>query len=129
MVRSGVRLDGEKVRSLARRRGLTLTEALRRAEVSRNAFYHLARRPTVLPRSIHALGKVLGVAASEMLEDEAPSTDDRASALLREARRVHARHPESSFENLWHTLWLLELSPLERLQRSLIRGRPAASHR
>jgi hypothetical protein len=129
MVRSCVRLDGQKVRSLARARGLTLTEALRRADVSRNAFYHLARQPTVLPRSIHALGEVLGVLASEMLEQEAPSMDNRAAALLREARRVHARHPESSFENIWHTLWLLELSPFERLQRSLIRGHPAASHR
>jgi hypothetical protein len=129
MVRSCVRLDGEKIRSLARERGLTLTEALRRADVSRNAFYHLARQPTVLPRSIHALGEVLGVPASEMVEHDAPFRDNRAAALLREARRVHARYPESSFENIWHTLWLLELSPLERLQRSLIRGKPAAPHR
>jgi hypothetical protein len=129
MVRYRVRLDGKKIRSLARARGLTVTEALRRADVSRNAFYHLERQPTVLPRSIHALGEALGVRPSDILADDAASLEDRAAALLREAKRVHARHPKSSFENIWHTLWLLEVSPLERLQRSLIRGQPASSHR
>jgi len=45
---------------------------------------------------------------------------------LSEARRIHARNPRSSFENIWHTLWLLEITPAERLRRSLIRGRSSA---
>jgi hypothetical protein len=129
MVRCCMRLDGDKIRSLARARGLTLTEALRRADVSRNAFYHLVRQPTVVPRSIHALGEVLGVRTSDLLDDAVPPPDDRATALLREARRIHARHPKASFENIWHTLWLLEVSPAERLQRSLVRGQSASRHR
>lgn len=122
MVHCGMRLARDKVRLLARARGLTLSEALRRARVSRNAFYHLARRPTVVPRSVHALGEALGVRSSELLDEMPPSPDGRTAALLREARRIHARHPQSSFENIWHTLWLLEVSPAERLHRSLIRG-------
>jgi hypothetical protein len=118
-----VRLALDKVRLLARARGLTLSEALRRARVSRNAFYHLARRPTVVPRSIHALGEALGVPSSELLHETPSSVAGRTAALLEEARRIHARHPQSSFENIWHTLWLLEVSPAERLHRSLIRGR------
>jgi transcriptional regulator with XRE-family HTH domain len=124
-----VRLAGDKIRSLARARGLTLSEALRRAEVSRNAFYHLTRRPTVVPRSVLALAEVLGVRSSDLLDETPPSPDDRAAALLREARRIHARSPQSSFENIWHTLWLLEVSPAERLHRSLIRGHAASPHR
>jgi len=125
----GMRLARDKVRSLARARGLTLSEALRRAKVSRNAFYHLTRQPTVVPRSVHALGVALAVPSSALLDETPPSLDDRAAALLREARRIHARYPQSSFDNIWHTLWLLEVSPAERLQRSLIRGHAASPDR
>jgi hypothetical protein len=124
-----MKLAREKVRLLARARGLTLSEALRRAKVSRNAFYHLTRRPTVVPRSVHALGEALGVRSSELLDETPPSPDDRSTALLREAQRIHARSPQSSFENIWHTLWLLEMSPAQRLHRSLIRGHGASPHR
>ena len=40
---------------------------------------------------------------------------------------MHARYPQSSFESIWHTLGLLDVSPAERLHRSLIRGHSAAS--
>ena len=124
-----MRLAREKVRLLARERGLTLTEALRRAKVSRNAFYHLTRRPTVVPRSIHALGAALGVRDSALLDETPPPPDERVAVLLAEARRIHRRRPRSSFENIWHTLWLLEASPAERLHRSLVRGRSASPDR
>jgi AcrR family transcriptional regulator len=124
-----VKLAREKVHLLARARGLTLSEVLRRARVSRNTFYHLARRPTVLPGSVHALGEALGVRSSELLDEPPPSAPDRTAALLREARRIRARHPRSSFENIWHTLWLLDVSPAERLRRSLVRGRTTSPHR
>jgi hypothetical protein len=124
-----MRLARHKVRLLARARGLTLSEALRRAKVSRNAFYHLTRRPTVVPRSVHALGAALGVPSSALLDERPPSPEDRAAALLREARRIQARNPQCFFDNIWHTLWLLELSPAERLHRSLFRGHAASPHR
>ena len=56
-----------------------------------------------------------------------PTLGERAAALLREARLIHARHPRSSFDNVWHTLWLLELTPTQRLQLSLTRGRALAA--
>jgi hypothetical protein len=124
-----MKLSARKVGDLARARGLTLSEALRRAAVSRNAFYTLARRPAVVPGSIRALASTLGVPVSELLDEDRPSPSVRAAALLREARRIHARHPRSSFENVWHTLWLLEEAPGERLRRSLTRGRATARHR
>jgi hypothetical protein len=100
-----VRLELRKVRRLADERGLTLSGVLRRARVSRNAFYHLARQESVVPRSIRAVATVLGVPASAVLEEAAPP-QARAKDLLSEARAIHRRYPESSFENIWHTLWL-----------------------
>jgi hypothetical protein len=124
-----VRLSRESVRRVARERGFSLTGALRRAGVSRNAFYHLARRGSVLPRSVGALAATLGVATAELLDDTPAVPEARTAALLSEARAIHAHTPGSSFENIWHTLWLLETAPVERLRRSLIRGRAPALHR
>ena len=44
-------------------------------------------------------------------------------------QQVLAAHPEADPDNVRHTLILLEQPPLERLQRSLIRGRTAALRR
>jgi hypothetical protein len=54
---------------------------------------------------------------------------DFAMARLREAQAICAAEPEASFENVWHTLVLLDDPPVERLNRSLIRGRAIAVHR
>lgn len=43
--------------------------------------------------------------------------------------RVLAAYPQADPENVRHTLILLDLTPFERLQRSLIRGRTAAIFR
>jgi hypothetical protein len=55
------------------------------------------------------------------------------TAAARWARRLNVRvervlalHPEADRDNVRHTLILLEQPPLERLQRSLIRGRATA---
>lgn len=124
-----MRFDADAVRGLARRQGLSLGEALRRARVSRTAFYSLARRPTALPGTITALARALGVPASRLLREEPGLGRDRAQALVREARRIRGRSRRSEFENLWHTLNLLELAPTERLARSLARGRTRTVHR
>jgi len=50
----------------------------------------------------------------------------RLSARVQE---VLAAHPEADPDNVRHTLILLEQPPLERLQRSLIRGRTTAIFR
>jgi hypothetical protein len=124
-----MRLARATVHRIAKERGFTLTEALRRAGVSRNAFYHLARRDTVFPRSVDALAKALGVRTGALLDDPPATAEARTAALLSEARAIHARDRASSFENVWHTLWLLELPPAERLRRSLIRGGASTPHR
>lgn len=45
-----------------------------------------------------------------------------AQRLSRRVEKVMAAYPEVDRDNVRHTLILLELPPLERLRRSLIRG-------
>ncbi len=66
-----MRLDLWTIKEECRRRGLTLSEMLARAGVSRNAFYSLARRDSILPRSLHLVATELQLAPSEILVDEA----------------------------------------------------------
>ncbi|MBI2947917.1 MAG: hypothetical protein HYY23_09735 [Verrucomicrobia bacterium] len=52
-----------------------------------------------------------------------------ARRLTARVEHVLAVHPEADPDNVRHTLILLEQPPLERLQRSLTRGRTAAVRR
>ena len=52
-----------------------------------------------------------------------------AERLMESVQEVLARHPEADLDNVRHTLILLELPPLERLRRSLIRGRSLAKRK
>jgi hypothetical protein len=68
------------------------------------------------------------------MKQRAPSA--KAIQAQRWARRISTRvekilavHPQADRDNVRHTLILLEQPPLERLQRSLIRGRATAIFR
>jgi hypothetical protein len=52
-----------------------------------------------------------------------------AQRLSMRVRKIVAAHPQADPDNIRHTLILLEQPPLERLQRSLIRGRASAIFR
>jgi len=52
-----------------------------------------------------------------------------ARRLSAQVGKVLTAHPHANADNVRHTLILLELPPLERLQRSLIRGRATAIFR
>jgi hypothetical protein len=52
-----------------------------------------------------------------------------ARRLSMRVGQVLAAHPQADPDNVRHTLILLEQPPLERLQRSLIRGRATAIFR
>ena len=60
---------------------------------------------------------------------EAVDATTLALARRERARAVCDAEPEASFENVWHALILLEAPPLDRLNRSLIRGRTATIQR
>ena len=52
-----------------------------------------------------------------------------AAKLMKSVRAVLAVRPEADPDNVRHTLILLEQSPLERLRRSLTRGRALAQRK
>jgi len=123
-----MKLDSDKVRRLAESQGISLSALLVHAGVNRTEYYSLVRRPSVLPKTIHALAHALGVRAGDLLDEEAADVQ-LARARLQEAKEICAANPDASFENVWHTLCLLDETPIDRLNRSLIRGRTAGVHR
>lgn len=52
-----------------------------------------------------------------------------AARLTESVQAVLAQHPQADPDNVRHTLILLEEAPLERLRRSLIRGRSGAQRK
>jgi hypothetical protein len=59
-------------------------------------------------------------------QTSAPQAQRWARRLARQTQSVLAENPQADGDNVRHTLILLEQPPLERLQRSLIRGRHTA---
>ena len=58
--------------------------------------------------------------------NNAAKASNWARRLTLRVQKVLAAHPQADPDNVRHTLILLEQPPLERLQRSLIRGRATA---
>ena len=52
-----------------------------------------------------------------------------AARLMESVHAVLAEHPEADADNVRHTLILLEQPPLERLRKSLTRGRALAQRK
>jgi len=122
-----VRLSPDCIKRLCARRGVSLQAFLESAGVSRTAYYSLIRKNSILPRSVQAMAGMLGVAPSSILYEE-PPVAGRAQAQIQEAAGVLALNPRATFENVWHTLVLLDEPPIERLRRSLLRGRTHHLH-
>ena len=116
-----MRLDHEETMRIARDQGTTLTAVLERAGVSRTAYYSLRRRDNILPRTIRALADELEIDPERLLQ----KTPTRLTyeRRLKRAQEICDRFPDADFHNVWHTLTLLDLPPVERLRRSLRRGR------
>lgn len=117
-----MRLDAEAIRRRCEARKAPLARVLREAGISRTAYYSLLRRESVLPKTVLKLAAALDAPASQLL-DEAASEERRARRRIDVAKRITGRSRSASFENVWHTLALLDEPPIERLNRALRRGR------
>jgi transcriptional regulator with XRE-family HTH domain len=117
-----MKLDEEAIRRRCAARGLPLSSVLREAGVSRTAYYSLRRRASILPKTVLRLAAALDAPASELL-DESSSEEKRARRRVDTAKRIAGESSGTSFENVWHTLALLDEPPSERLNRALRRGR------
>lgn len=118
-----VRLALKKIDSLCRERHVTTAQLLRESGVSRNAFYALGRKKSVVPQSLIRIARHLDVPVSALLDDTDPPRA-RIVSLLKEVRRISRKHRGADPENIRHTLLLLDDEPVERLRRALRRGRP-----
>ncbi len=118
-----MKLSPEKLRHLCKKRGLTLSGVLRKARVSRSAFYSLPlKEDTVFPRSVRVVADLLGVSPSAFLEEESEAIR-KARLLARNVAKVAAKYPGIDLDNVRHTFLLLEEYPVVRLRRALTRAR------
>ncbi len=65
----GMRIRADKLKELCRQRDTTLTRLLEEAGVSKNAYYSLVRKHSVLPKSVLAIADHLDIQPSAFLED------------------------------------------------------------
>lgn len=117
-----MRIDLDRIKELCKQRDKSVTALLNMAGVSRNAFYTLARKESVLPASVRAIADSLGVAPSEFLREDG-SAIKRAQALLAEVEEIASNHMYADPSTIRHTLILLEERPIKRLRRALQRAR------
>ena len=120
-----MKLDVEAIRRRCAARGLPLSRVLRDAGISRTAYYSLVRRESVLPKTVLKLAAALDTSASGLL-DETTSEERRARRRVNAAKRIAGTDRRASFENVWHTLALLDEPPIARLNIALRRGRARA---
>ena len=73
--------------AICRSRGIQVSDALKAAGVSSNAYYSLARKESVLPRSIRSLASALGVPVSALLFDE-DVVAERHAGLMSEVNQL-----------------------------------------
>ena len=116
-----MRLSIDIIKKLCAEKGCTVQQLLRDAAVSKNALYTLARKKTVLPRSVHAIARSLRVSPAELLTEYSPT--EQMHAVIRDAAAIAERNPKADPDTIRHTLILLQEEPIERLRRSLLRGR------
>ena len=123
-----MRISAGSLKALCRKRGLKLKDLLTQACVSRTAYYSLLRKESVLPRSLLSIAKALGTRPSAFLEEESPE-EKKMKRLQKKLARILESNPGLDRENIWHTLRLLELPPIERLRRGLLRAQKFDFHR
>ncbi len=123
-----MRIDVIRLRALAEKRGLSLNALLAKSGVSKTAFYHLVHKTSVLPASLRALAETLSVRPGVFLTERNPDVS-KIRRIMTMTDRIVADDPKLDRDNVRLTLLLLEEVPVQRLRRSLIRGRKINIHR
>ena len=119
-----MKISSSKLRALCAERNLRVGGLLRQAGVSRTAYYSLARKDSILPKSIERIAAYLQVPPTAFLDDHG-SLVQRVRDLQAQAEAIHRTNRKLDRDAIYRTLENLELAPVERLRRALIRGRPA----
>lgn len=116
-----MKIDVDKIKESCIEQGFTLTEALDRAGVSRNAFYTLARKKNLLPKTVSDVAEALGLEESEILR-ESLTPEAQVRKLYQDVERIVSKETIHEPDNVRLTLQLLEKQPIERLRTALTRG-------
>ena len=123
-----MKLSSAKFKKRCAQRRVSLGDVLKQAGVSRTAYYSLARKKSVLPKSILRMASHLGVNPSALLDDD-DSRMKHIRDLQARAGAISGRYPECDRDVIFRTLLNLEKPPVERLRRALVRARQPAIHK
>lgn len=123
-----MRLNTDKVKRFCRERRIRLGDLLQEAGVSRTAYYSLTRKESVLPKSVCRIAQRIGVSPLCFLEDPAEPVR-RIRELQRRTDAICREDPACDRDVVFRTLMNLDLPPIERLRKALIRGRQPHLHR
>lgn len=116
-----MRLNVQRIQTICAEKDKTLGEVLRKARVSRTAYYSLARKDSIIPRSIGRLAVAMDVPVCNLVEDE-ESMRAGMRRLATQAEEMADAHKGVNPEDVRHTLILLKYPPAERLRRALRRA-------
>ena len=119
-----MKISPDKLRTLCAEQHIRLNSLLREAGVSRTAYYSLARKDSVLPKSIERIARRLQVRPVAFLEDDG-AVIQHVREMQAKAEAVHRAHRTLDRDVIYRTIENLELEPIERLRRALTRGRPS----
>jgi hypothetical protein len=117
-----MQLDTESLKKLCRKKRIRLNDMLEEAKVSRTAYYAMTRKESVLPKSVCRIARALGVSPLRFLQDTSKDVN-RVRELQEETDDICRKYPECERDVVFRTLKNLDLPPVERLRKALIRGR------
>ena len=116
-----MKVNATRIRELCELQGLSISRLLAEAGVSRNAYYSLLRRKTIMPRSLRDIARALRTTPDVLLRGRSADRS-HMEALLAEADAIVRRYRGIDPDTVRHTLLLLDEEPIERLRRALRRG-------
>jgi transcriptional regulator with XRE-family HTH domain len=116
-----VNIDSIKLKNILKKKGLSLSEALKSAGVSRTAYYSLVRQDDIMPRSLQRLTKTLNTNYSDLLRNKTLA-ERRIEKMFLDLNKIIEEQPGLNADTVRHTLLLLEKKPIDRLRRSLQRA-------
>lgn len=115
-----MKFNYELLKSISKKRNVSISKILKDSSVSRTAFYSLLKQESLIPKSVFRIANALGLPVEDLLLESPLKKTLRLQLKLQEI--LDTSHGLSR-ENAWHTLLLLEEPPIKRLDRALIRGR------
>ncbi len=123
-----MRIATNNLKRLCRKQRIRLNDLLEQAGVSRTAYYSLTRKESVLPKSVCRIADRLNVSPLRFLDDPSAPVK-RIRELQARTDRICRQYPGCDRDVVFRTLMNLDLPPVERLRKALLRGSQVDLHR